>query len=117
MNILLGKFGPLTRVVEMLSCLAMKQSIYITVNMGRVTIQDGKEKHFNTDVVFDRLGRIVAAYDKRNLFGSEKIVFDEAELEIVTFETEFGIFGIMTCFDAMYSHPFLDLVESKGIRS
>ena len=92
----------------------MEQSIYITVNMGRVTQQDGEEKHFNTDVVFDRLGRIVAAYDKRNLFGTEKIVFDEAKLEIVTFETEFGTFGIMTCFDAMYSHPFLDLVESKG---
>ena len=82
--------------------------------MGRVTRRHDTEKHFNTDVVFDRSGRITASYDKKNLFGSEKEIFDEADLEIATFDTEFGKFGVMTCFDAMFSHPFLDLVETKG---
>ena len=104
----------MTAVVEMFSCLALEQSIYIAMNVGSIKTVAGVEKHFNTDVVFDRMGRIVATYDKRNLFQTETTIFDEADLEIVTFETDFGTFGIMTCFDAMYSHPFLDLVESKG---
>ena len=54
-------------------------------------------------------------YDKRNLFMTEKDIFNQPELEIVTFSTEFGKFGLMTCFDAMYDHPFLDLVLKEEI--
>ena len=35
-------------------------------------------------------------------------------IKVVTFRTEFGLFGIMTCFDALFKHPFIDLVEDKG---
>ena len=59
------------------------------------------------------MGYLVAVYDKRNLFMTEKKIFDEPKLEVVTFETDVGKFGLMTCFDAMYEHPFLDLVEEK----
>ena len=45
----------------------------------------------------------------------EKEFFNQPELEIVTFSTEFGKFGLMTCFDAMYDHPFLDLVLKEDI--
>ena len=55
----------------------------------------------------------MAVYDKRNLFMTEKNIFDEPSLEVVTFETDFGKLGLMTCFDAMYEHPFLDLVEQE----
>ena len=60
-----------------------------------------------------RKGHLVAVYDKRNLFMTEKNIFDEPSLEVVTFETDFGKLGLMTCFDAMYEHPFLDLVEQE----
>ena len=46
---------------------------------------------------------------------TEKDIFNQPELEIVTFSTEFGKFGLMTCFDAMYDHPFLDLVLREEI--
>ena len=46
---------------------------------------------------------------------SETKIFNEPNLEVVTFDTDFGRFGLMTCFDAMYSHPFLDLVESQDL--
>ena len=59
------------------------------------------------------MGYLVAVYDKRNLFMTEKKIFDEPNLEVVTFETDVGKFGLMTCFDAIYEHPFLDLVEQK----
>ena len=62
-----------------------------------------------------RKGEIVAIYDKKNLFMSETKIFNEPNLEVVTFDTDFGRFGLMTCFDAMYSHPFLDLVESQDL--
>ena len=42
-------------------------------------------------------------------------IFSKPALEVVTFETEFGKLGMMTCFDAMYDHPFLDLVETEKI--
>ena len=44
---------------------------------------------------------------------TEKKIFNTPQLEIVTFQTEFGKFGVMTCFDALYDHPFLDLVETQ----
>ena len=52
-------------------------------------------------------------FPKRNLFMTEKKIFNTPQLEIVTFQTEFGKFGVMTCFDALYDHPFLDLVETQ----
>ena len=59
------------------------------------------------------MGHLIAVYDKRNLFMTEKKIFDKPKLEVVTFETDVGKFGLMTCFDAMYEHPFLDLVEQE----
>ena len=85
--------------------------------MGSKRIIDGHEKHYNTDVVFDKVGRIVARYDKRNLFRTEVDIFDTPELEIVSFETDSDSFGIITCFDAIYEHPFIDLTTVKGKRS
>lgn len=35
-------------------------------------------------------------------------------MKVETFRTKFGLFGIMTCFDALFKHPFIDLVEDKG---
>ena len=64
-----------------------------------------------------RKGEIVALYDKKNLFLTETKIFDKPALELVTFDTEFGRFGLMTCFDAMFSHPFLDLVEVMEVDS
>ena len=110
----LGKFGPHSRVVELFSCLARDLELYVVVNMGSKRLKAGKEMHYNTDVTFNRSGHIVATYDKRNLFTTEKEVFDTPKLEITTFETEFGTFGLITCFDAMFEHPLIDLVDDKG---
>ena len=106
-------FGGNTAALYELSCLAAEHNVYLAVNVGRNVVRGGEMKQFNTDVVFDRSGHIIAVYDKRNLFMTEKKIFNTPQLEIVTFQTEFGKFGVMTCFDALYDHPFLDLVETQ----
>ena len=62
------------------------------------------------------MGYLVAVYDKRNLFMTERKIFNEPNLEVVTFQTDFGKLGLMTCFDAMYEHPFLDLIDTEVIK-
>ena len=59
---------------------------------------------------------MIAIYDKKNLFMTERNIFTEPDLEVVTFDTEFGRVGLMTCFDAMFARPFLDLVNSEVIK-
>ena len=49
------------------------------------------------------------------MFETEYRIFDRPELEVITFDTEFGKFGLMTCFDALYSHPWLDLVVREKV--
>ena len=46
---------------------------------------------------------------------TERNIFTEPDLEVVTLDTEFGRLGLMTCFDAMFARPFLDLVNSEVI--
>ena len=100
-----------------MSCIAMENQIYLAVNLGRETQEGDGVRHYNTDLVFNRDGELVAVYDKRNLFLTEFKTFDKPDLEVVTFDTEFGRFGLMTCFDAMFSHPFLDLVRLEEVDS
>jgi len=109
------KYGNNSQLVEILSCFASNSQIYLVANMGRNVERNGRKLQFNSDIAFDRSGNLIAVYDKRNLFMREKEFFNQPELEIVTFSTEFGKFGLMTCFDAMYDHPFLDLVLKEDI--
>ena len=42
-------------VVELLSCIAMENQIYLAVNLGRETpTRGGVRHHYNTDLVFNR---------------------------------------------------------------
>jgi hypothetical protein len=52
---------------------------------------------------------------QRNLYMTEVALYDRPALEVVTFTTHFGKFGLMTCFDALFQHPFIDLIETEGI--
>ena len=58
---------------------------------------------------------MIAVYDKKNLFITERNIFTEADLEVVTFDTEFDRLGLMTSFDAMFAKPFLNLFNSEVI--
>lgn len=111
------RFGS-TPVQERLSCLAKNNSIYVVANMGDKKPcntsdpqcpPDGRFQ-YNTDVVFDSQGKLVARYHKQNLFMGEEQFNAPAEPEFVTFDTPFGKFGIFTCFDVLFHDPAVALV-------
>lgn len=121
-------------VLTYLSCLAQKNNIVVVANMG------DKQKcnssltptnfatdsqcppsgwyQYNTDVVFDWDGSLLAKYHKTHLYGDESRIFDTPHpTPHVTFNTSFGVtFGIFTCYDILYCDPPLELLN-KGIRN
>ncbi|KAL4629728.1 biotinidase-like [Arapaima gigas] len=116
---------PHTEVLRRLSCMAKKNAIYVVANMpDRQDCDKKNDTHcppdgryqFNTDVVFDTNGTIVARYHKQNLYF--EAAFDTPpECEHVTFDTPFaGRFGVLTCFDILFYKPAVFLVEKLGVR-
>ncbi|NWT42257.1 VNN1 Pantetheinase, partial [Chroicocephalus maculipennis] len=117
------RFAP-APVQERLSCMARNNSIYVVANVGDKKPcnasdpscpSDGRYQ-YNTDVVFDPEGKLVARYHKHNLFMSEALFFNyPKEPEAVTFETPFGKFGIFTCFDILFRKPAVVLVSELQV--
>ncbi|XP_027753254.1 pantetheinase-like [Empidonax traillii] len=116
------RFGP-APVQERLSCMARNNSIYVVANIGDKKPcnssdpdcpTDGRYQ-YNTDVVFDPEGKLVARYHKYNLFMMETQFNYPKEPEAVTFETPFGKFGIFTCFDILFHEPAVVLVSKMQV--
>jgi predicted amidohydrolase len=81
----------------------------VWVHGGSVLERDG-ERVFNTSVLFDRDGSVVAAYRKIHLFDAdppgavpsrESSVFSAGD-QVVTAETEFGRVGLSICYDLRF---------------
>ncbi|XP_048346456.1 pantetheinase isoform X2 [Sphaerodactylus townsendi] len=116
------RFGP-APVQERLSCLARDNSIYVVANIGDKKPcdytdpkcpNDGRYQ-YNTNVVFDSDGKLVARYHKFNLFMSEAQFDFPKEPEHVIFNTSFGKFGIFTCFDILFHDPAITLVSKLKV--
>ncbi|XP_008585164.1 PREDICTED: vascular non-inflammatory molecule 2 isoform X1 [Galeopterus variegatus] len=111
------RFGR-TPVQTRLSCLAKNNSIYVLANIGDKKPCDSHDSacpsngyyQYNTNVVYDTEGKLVARYHKYHLYHEPQ--FDVPEkLELVTFNTTFGRFGIFTCFDILFHDPAVTLVK------
>lgn len=111
------KFGH-TPVQVRLSCLAKNNSIYVLANIGDkkpcnsndFTCPPNGYYQYNTNVVYDKKGQLVARYHKYHLYSEPQ--FDVPEKpELVTFNTTFGRFGIFTCFDILFHDPAVTLVK------
>ncbi|XP_026702033.1 vascular non-inflammatory molecule 2-like isoform X1 [Athene cunicularia] len=116
------RFAP-TPVQERLSCMARNNSIYVVANIGDKKPcnssdlgcpSDGRYQ-YNTDVVFDPEGKLLARYHKYNLFRRETQFNYPKEPEAITFETPFGKFGIFTCFDILFREPAVVLVSELQV--
>ena len=107
-------------VLKKLSCMAHEYTMAVVANMGDVQEcsdspncpPDGHYQ-FNTDVVFDSDGSLLAKYHKTHLFSGEALVFDfPPSVEVVTFKVSFGVtFGIFTCYDILFCDPPFKLIQ------
>ncbi|KAM9666624.1 pantetheine hydrolase VNN2 [Trichechus inunguis] len=111
------RFGH-TPVQTRLSCLAKNNSVYVLVNIGDKKPCNSRDStcpsngyyQYNTNVVYDTEGKLVARYHKYHLYSEPQ--FDVPKKpELVTFNTSFGRFGIFTCFDILFHDPAVTLVE------
>nr|XP_021585144.2 vascular non-inflammatory molecule 2 [Ictidomys tridecemlineatus] len=109
-------------VQKRLSCLAKSNSIYVVANIGdkkKCNARDSKcpsngYYQYNTNVVYNSEGKLVARYHKYHLYSEPQ--FDAPDKpELVTFKTTFGTFGIFTCFDILFHDPAVTLVEDHQV--
>ncbi|XP_048416008.2 biotinidase [Stegostoma tigrinum] len=113
-----------TEVLHQLSCMARNGSMHLIANMGeRQTCEQSDPKcppdgryHFNTNVVFDAEGTLIAKYQKWNLYFED--AYDTPKtVQHVIFDTPFaGRFGIFTCFDILFYEPAVSLIENYGVK-
>ena len=109
-----------TPVLYRLSCLARNNSIYIVANMGDKKKCGPEATHcpingqfqYNTNLVFDDKGLLIARYHKQHPFMGERKRIDIPKTpEHITFDTPFGKFGTFICFDVLFREPAVTLIE------
>ena len=128
-------------VLSYLSCLARNYQMVVVANMGdkqkchnssnrfptHTTSHSHRTEHecppngwyqYNTNVVFDSDGSLLAKYHKAHLYGVESEIFDTPHpTPHVVFNTSFGVtFGTFTCYDILYCDPPLELLN-MGVRN
>ncbi|NXA51571.1 BTD Biotinidase, partial [Nothocercus julius] len=113
-----------TEVLQRLSCMALKNKIFLVANLGTKQPCEHVDPHcpsdgryqFNTNVVFDDDGALVATYRKHNLYFED--AFDTPpEADYVLFDTPFaGKFGVFTCFDILFFEPAVNLVRQYNVK-
>ena len=109
-------------ILSRMSCAAKQNSIVTLINTidwvdcsGSECPEDGHYQ-YNTNVLFDEKGQIVAKYHKSHEWPGLIGPYDQAPAPTeVTYLTSFGVnFGMFTCFDIMFPDPAKTL-RSKGI--
>ncbi|XP_057333148.1 vanin-like protein 1 isoform X1 [Microplitis mediator] len=107
--------------VKAMSCAAKRHAMYIVINVrekekcsGENCSKDGHNL-YNTNIVFDRTGALIAKYRKWNLFG-ELSMNRTSKPDISTFRTDFDVnFGQFICFDILFGTPAVKLVRDKKV--
>ncbi|KAH8273046.1 hypothetical protein KR018_002259 [Drosophila ironensis] len=102
-----------------LACAAREHHTYLVVNVKERALDPESLRGYaiyNTNVVFDRSGRIVSRYRKWNLY-LEPMTNRTEVPELATFKTDFNVtFGHIICFDMLFYEPAQQLVEQLGVR-
>lgn len=89
----------------------------LTDQLNKISSKDHNSKDdyrfFNTELVFDNKGKLIAIYKKYNLKDAKDI--SKGELKTVAFKTEFGKFGLSIGEDILFENPIKKLVEEEKI--
>lgn len=106
-----------SETLRKISCAAKENRIYVVINIAEKlpcisgTCPQDKMFYYNSNVVFDRTGKVIARYRKTNLFVEPQFNVPPMP-EIVTFSTDFGVrFGTFICFDILFHEPALQLTR------
>ena len=78
--------------------------------------QDGRYQ-FNTNVIFDDHGKLVARYHKLHMYDETPLFDPSPSAEYVYFDTAFGRFGTIICFDIMHYEPTQVLINDFNIKN
>ncbi|KAG8310391.1 hypothetical protein J6590_064975 [Homalodisca vitripennis] len=90
-----------------LSCAARDASIYVVLNLGE---RAHNSSVYNSNVVFDRKGVVVARYRKIHLNKDEKMAVPNEKPAY--FDSDFGVrFGLFTGLDIVFQNPGLDMIH------
>nr|XP_013100686.1 unnamed protein product [Stomoxys calcitrans] len=121
-----GTDTPYSDFFVTLSCAARRVQKYLVINLTekencttvpldvRPCASNGLNI-YNTNVVFDRDGKVVSRYRKVNVYVENKNTTLEPEYAI--FDTDFGVrFGHFICFDILFYTPAEELVTRFGVK-
>ncbi|KAH8338080.1 hypothetical protein KR059_005485, partial [Drosophila kikkawai] len=112
------------------SCSARARGMYVVLNLvekelcangaGSETYGPCPEtgvRNFNTNVVFDRTGKVVSRYRKTHLWRQEYYSTSVLRTpDVATFTTDFGVtFGHFICFDMLFYEPAMTLVRERDV--
>lgn len=101
--------------VTLMSIKARELQSYI---MTGSFVEKDKGKLFNTSVLINPQGEVIASYRKIHLFGFGS---DETRLltpgnRVATVATEFGVFGLATCYDLRFPELFRKMLD-QGVEA
>ncbi|NLV15916.1 MAG: carbon-nitrogen hydrolase family protein [Syntrophomonadaceae bacterium] len=99
---------PAGQTAAMLADLAAQHRIYLVG--GSIPERDQQGRIFNTSLVFDPSGMLIAKHRKLHLFDidiPDRIVFKESNTlspgnKVTTFPTDFGLMGLGICYDLRF---------------
>jgi predicted amidohydrolase len=83
---------------------ALASELHVSLNIGLAEVDPATQKYYNTVVVIDGSGQIVAKYHKINLFELETKFLSPGE-SITVYQNQFGKVGILLCADVYSSDP------------
>jgi predicted amidohydrolase len=109
------------KMLEQIACIAQQSQLYLAADVpelelcaGQSGCSDDGYNLYNTLVVFNANGTLISKYRKYHLF-SEPIMNHPPKPEVITFDSEFGRFGLIVCFDLMFRQPLADLIREQNI--
>ncbi|XP_014777355.1 pantetheinase [Octopus bimaculoides] len=113
---------PRTEIQEAISCIAKKNKIYLVINVGDMQPcnrtdancpYDGRYQ-YNTNVVYSSEGALVSRYHKKHLF-YEPYYNSPKTAEYGVFDTPFGRFASIVCFDIYFNDTLNELIKKHQV--